>query len=109
MCNDEILVDETNSFIQNKNEWKKEMEKTFQRLKNVEINLTTKEKELRQRELRLLQKEQSLNVVKMLNKTDLNDWEVNDVYLWVKQLGNEAVDLLQYAQIFFDNHINGKR
>lgn len=56
-----------------------------------------------------MNKEKSINVVKMLNKTDINSWDDSDVYLWIQQLGNEAVDLLQYAQVFYDNHINGRR
>jgi len=110
MTDNDTLADETNSFVKNKMEWKTEMTMTFDRLKKVEFNLSTKEKELRERELRILNKEKSsINVVKMLNKTDINSWDDSDVYLWIQQLGNEAVDLLQYAQVFYDNHINGRR
>lgn len=109
MCTDESLESETNTFIQHKTEWKPEIESTMERLKKMERNLTTKEKELQERELRVLQKERQINIAKMLNKTDLKDWEVADVYIWMEELGNEAVDLLQYAQVFHDNHITGKR
>lgn len=109
MCTDESLESETNTFIQHKTEWKPEIESTMERLKKMERSLTTKEKELQERELRVLQKERQINIAKMLNKTDLKDWEVADVYIWMEELGNEAVDLLQYAQVFHDNHITGKR
>lgn len=85
----------------------KELEETSQRSEKCAKKFNSNKKEQKERELPPSQKEQSLNEVKMLNKTDLYDREVN-VYLWFKQFENEAVDLLHYAQIFFDNHINGK-
>jgi len=109
MEEDDDLRDITNTFINNKEDWKREIEQTVERLKKLEKTLSTKEKELHEREIRLLHKERQINVAKMLNKTDLTDWNESDVFIWVEQLGNEATDLLQYAHIFLENHINGRR
>ena len=109
MLSNESLAEETNSFIHNKKDWQVEIEQTVLRLKKMEKNLSSKEQELHERELRILKKEQKISVVKMLNKTKLSDWDESDVYCWVEQLGNEAIDLFPYSQVFFDNHINGRR
>ncbi|XP_047137188.1 mitogen-activated protein kinase kinase kinase 20 isoform X1 [Hydra vulgaris] len=109
MLDNNALAEETNSFIRNKKDWQAEIEQTVLRLKKMEKNLSSKEQELHERELRLLKKEQKINLVKMLNKTKLVDWDESDVYCWIEQLGNEAIDLYPYSQIFFDNHINGRR
>lgn len=109
MCVNNELAEATNYFIENKLSWKYEIELTIERLKKVERHLSSKEKELQERELRLLQKERKMNLVKRLDKLDLNEWTATDVFIWLEDVGNEAVDLYQYAQVFRDNHINGKR
>lgn len=109
MCVNDELADATNCFLHNKLEWKYEIELTIDRLKKVERSLSSKEKELQDRETRLLYKERKYNLVKMLNKTNIREWDASDVYIWMEQIGNEAVDLIQYAQVFRDNHINGRR
>eukprot|EP00112_Aurelia_sp_Birch-Aquarium-sp1_P002098 Seg1228.1 transcript_id=Seg1228.1/GoldUCD/mRNA.D3Y31 product="Mitogen-activated protein kinase kinase kinase 20" protein_id=Seg1228.1/GoldUCD/D3Y31 len=108
MCEDPELEDETNSFIQHKNEWRKEIESTMEKLKNIERNLTLKQRDLHQRELRLLLKEKQKSS-KAINKADLKDWTEDDVHAWMQQMGNEAVDLYQYADVLKENHINGRR
>eukprot|EP00794_Sanderia_malayensis_P012335 gene12336-13609_t len=108
MSKDGNLEDETNSFIHNKDEWSKEIELTLEKLKNIERNLTLKEKDLQQRELRLILKEKQ-KTPKTPNKVDLKDWNEVDVYEWIQQLGNENIDLMPYADVFKSNHINGKR
>ena len=109
MCVNDELAEATNSFLNKKLDWKYEIEMTIERLKKVERSLTSKERELQERELRLLQKERKMNIAKRLNKTHLSDWEPTDVFIWMEQLANEAVDLYQYAQVFLENHINGRR
>jgi hypothetical protein len=109
MCVNDQLAEATNSFLSKKLDWKFEIEMTIERLKKVERNLSSKERELQERELRLLQKERKMNIAKRLNKTHLSEWDPTDVFIWMEQLGNEAVDLYQYAQVFLENHINGRR
>lgn len=108
MSLDDTLEGEINFFIQDKSNWRKEIEITMERLKAIEKNLTRKERELCQRENRLqnLEKQRSSKVPW---KADLNEWTENDVHCWMLQVGNEAIDLLQYAGVFKDNHINGRR
>lgn len=109
MCVDNELEEATNHFLNAKLDWKYEIEMTIERLKKVERNLTSKEKELQEREMRVLQKERKMNITKRLNKMRLSEWAATDVFIWMEQLGNEAVDLYQYAQVFLENHINGRR
>lgn len=109
MCLNDELAEATNFFLNHKLDWKYEIELTIERLKKVERSLSSKEKELQEREMRLFHKERKMNLVKMLNKTNIREWDASDVYIWMEQLGNEAVDLIQYAQVFLDNHINGRR
>jgi len=108
MCGDGELEEKVNSFLQNKEDWREEIESTMEKLKVIERNLTLKERELCQRELRIQNKEKQRSS-KILNKADLNDWTEDDVHTWMQQLGNEAVDLCQYADVLKDNHINGRR
>lgn len=109
MCDNNDLADATNFFLKSKLDWKYEIEQTIDRLKKVERSLSSKEKELKDREMRLLHKERKVNLVKRLNKTNIREWVATDVYIWMEQVGNESVDLIQYAQVFLDNDINGRR
>lgn len=109
MCVNNELAEATNIFLDKKLDWKFEIEMTIERLKKVERSLSSKEKELQEREFRLFQKERKMNIVKRLNKMRLSEWDATDVFIWMEQLGNEAVDLYQYGQVFLENHINGRR
>uniref|UniRef100_A0A8B9KUN4 Protein kinase domain-containing protein n=1 Tax=Astyanax mexicanus TaxID=7994 RepID=A0A8B9KUN4_ASTMX len=60
MCNDSQLSDQCNSFLQNKAEWRREIEATLERLKKLERDLSTKEQELKDRERRLKMWERKL-------------------------------------------------
>ncbi|XP_023661595.1 mitogen-activated protein kinase kinase kinase 20 isoform X3 [Paramormyrops kingsleyae] len=53
MSNDSQLPEQCNSFLQNKAEWRCEIEATLERLKKLERDLSTKEQELKEREHRL--------------------------------------------------------
>ncbi|XP_065053737.1 mitogen-activated protein kinase kinase kinase 20-like [Rhopilema esculentum] len=108
MTEDGDLEEETNTFLHRKSEWRNEIEATMEKLKNIERNLNLKERDLNQRELLLILKEKQLSA-KVPNKADLSDWSEDDVHIWMQQLGNEAVDLYQYADVLKDNHINGRR
>ena len=109
MCVNDELAEATNIFLEKKLDWKFEIEMTIERLKKVERSLSSKEKELQEREFRLFQKERKMNIVKRLNKMRLSEWDATDVFIWMEQLGNEAVDLYQYGHVFLENHINGRR
>ncbi|OWF42352.1 mitogen-activated protein kinase kinase kinase 20-like [Mizuhopecten yessoensis] len=113
MLNDETLPEETNSFLDHREVWRKEIEATIDRLKKAERNITIKEQELRQRENKLKEREKSLEqqfkVVK-LDSYDVNTWREVDVYQWVRQLHNgHTNDLAMYADLFINNHITGRR
>ncbi|KAI4871963.1 hypothetical protein NFI96_021267 [Prochilodus magdalenae] len=60
MCNDSQLSDQCNSFLQNKAEWRREIEATLERLKRLERDLSCKEQELKERERRLKMWERKL-------------------------------------------------
>ncbi|XP_036422407.1 mitogen-activated protein kinase kinase kinase 20 isoform X4 [Colossoma macropomum] len=60
MCNDSQLSDQCNSFLQNKAEWRREIEATLERLKKLERDLSCKEQELKERERRLKMWERKL-------------------------------------------------
>ncbi|KAK3108475.1 hypothetical protein FSP39_008788 [Pinctada imbricata] len=112
MLSDDLLPDQTNSFLEHKEVWKKEIQATLERLKKVESNLTAKEKELVERESKLKEREKSLEqqfkVVK-LDSFDVNTWREVDVYQWVLQLhSGHSNDLAQYAHIFLEHNITGK-
>ncbi|KAK0055345.1 mitogen-activated protein kinase kinase kinase MLT [Biomphalaria pfeifferi] len=114
MSEDESLPDLTNSFLHQKRVWQKEIQATLERLKRAEKDICNKEQELKERELQLKERERSLiqqfNIVK-LEDYDVNTWRDVDVYQWVMQFrasGNTA-DLAQYADLFLQNHINGRR
>ncbi|XP_041940149.1 mitogen-activated protein kinase kinase kinase 20 isoform X2 [Alosa sapidissima] len=53
MWNDSQLPEQCNSFLNNKAEWRCEIEATLERLKRLERDLSTKEQELKERERRL--------------------------------------------------------
>ncbi|XP_076460494.1 mitogen-activated protein kinase kinase kinase 20-like [Babylonia areolata] len=114
MLEDESLPGVTNSFLEHRSIWRKEIQTTLDRLKRAESNLSLKERELKERELRLKEREQNLeqqfNVVD-LDDHDVNTWRDVDVYQWVMKLGSTGhyVDIAQYAECFLQNHINGRR
>uniref|UniRef100_A0A8K9XQ97 Protein kinase domain-containing protein n=1 Tax=Oncorhynchus mykiss TaxID=8022 RepID=A0A8K9XQ97_ONCMY len=53
MSNDSRLQDQCNSFLHNKDQWRCEIDATLERLRRLERDLATKEKELEEREQRL--------------------------------------------------------
>ncbi|XP_045550261.1 mitogen-activated protein kinase kinase kinase 20 isoform X1 [Salmo salar] len=53
MSNDSRLPDQCNSFLHNKDQWRCEIDATLERLRRLERDLGTKEKELEEREQRL--------------------------------------------------------
>uniref|UniRef100_G3PRT1 Protein kinase domain-containing protein n=1 Tax=Gasterosteus aculeatus aculeatus TaxID=481459 RepID=G3PRT1_GASAC len=53
MANDSRLPDQCNSFLHNKDQWRCEIESTLERLRKLERELYSKEKELEEREMRL--------------------------------------------------------
>ncbi|XP_041698641.2 mitogen-activated protein kinase kinase kinase 20 [Coregonus clupeaformis] len=53
MSNDSRLPDQCNSFLHNKDQWRCEIDATLERLRRLERDLGTKEKELEERERRL--------------------------------------------------------
>ncbi|KAJ8011704.1 hypothetical protein DPEC_G00061010 [Dallia pectoralis] len=53
MSKDSRLPDQCNSFLHNKNQWRCEIDATLERLRRLERDLSTKEKELEERERRL--------------------------------------------------------
>ncbi|KAM6920839.1 uncharacterized protein PEZ65_012715 [Lycodopsis pacificus] len=53
MANDSRLPDQCNSFLHNKDQWRCEIESTLERLRKLERELYSKEKELEERETRL--------------------------------------------------------
>ncbi|XP_046846393.1 mitogen-activated protein kinase kinase kinase 20-like [Xenia sp. Carnegie-2017] len=112
-CN-ESLEEETNSFLRQKDEWRKEIVVTVEKLSQLEKNLNLKVKELEEREERVLQRERELEqqyVAKVVSKHDVNAWTEDDVFLWVEHIGIQVGNrnISDYAQLFVDNNINGKR
>ncbi|BFZ02299.1 hypothetical protein BsWGS_05338 [Bradybaena similaris] len=114
MSEDESLPELTNSFLDHKGIWKKEIQVTLERLKRAERDISHREQELKEREMKIKERERSLghqfNVVK-LEDHDVNTWRDVDVYQWVMQLrsSGETVDLVQYAELFLTNNITGRR
>ncbi|XP_059157082.1 mitogen-activated protein kinase kinase kinase 20-like [Physella acuta] len=114
MSEDESLLDLTNSFLDHKGVWKKEIQATLERLKRAEKDICDREQELRERELKLKERERSLNQqfnIVRLEDYDVNTWRDVDVYQWVMQLrsSGHTADLAQYADLFLSNHITGRR
>ncbi|XP_054715640.1 mitogen-activated protein kinase kinase kinase 20-like [Uloborus diversus] len=114
MQNDDAFCDELSVYLSQKSVWREEIEATLELMKKAEHDLNQKQKHLEEWELRLLEKEKKLERKKkymQLYDLDINTWTSDDVYLWVKQLGTEAnsTDLDQYANLFLEEHINGRR
>ncbi|KAJ8313666.1 hypothetical protein KUTeg_008227 [Tegillarca granosa] len=113
MNKDDSLSDQTNSFLEHREVWKKEIQATLERLKRAERDISVKEKELMEREMKLKEREKSLEQqfkVVHLDSYDVNTWREVDVYQWIQQLNNgHTNDLAQYADIFYQNNITGKR
>ncbi|XP_067934846.1 mitogen-activated protein kinase kinase kinase 20-like isoform X2 [Watersipora subatra] len=116
MLSDSLLEETTRSFLLNKQEWSKEIEDTIERLKKHEVQLTTKEKALKQRELEVQERERQLekqfNVVQ-LDMYNVYTWRDVDVYQWVSGLGlngdSDLKELQQYSSKFSQHNITGKR
>ncbi|XP_048755168.2 mitogen-activated protein kinase kinase kinase 20-like [Ostrea edulis] len=113
MLSDDLLPDQTNSFLEHREVWRKEIQATLERLKRAESNLTTKEKELMEREIKLLEREKTLEQqfkTVHLDSYDVHSWSEIDVYQWIQQMQNgHSSDLAQYAGIFLQHNITGKR
>ncbi|XP_048238941.1 uncharacterized protein LOC124124523 [Haliotis rufescens] len=114
MLQDESLPDQTNSFLEHKEIWRKEIQTTLERLKRAEMELGVKERQLKERELKIKEREKNLEQqfkVVQLDTHDVNTWREVDVYQWVMQLGasDHTSDLAQYADRFLQHNINGRR
>ncbi|XP_013398993.1 mitogen-activated protein kinase kinase kinase 20 [Lingula anatina] len=114
IVHDESVSDMTNSFLEHKQDWRNEIEATLDRLKRAERELSAKERELAARETKLKEREKNLESqfkVVQLDAYDVSNWREVDVQQWLMQISNESQggDLAQYAEIFRDNNINGKR
>lgn len=114
MQNDGEFCDELSGYLSQKSVWRKEIEATLELMKKAEHDLNQKQKHLEEWELRLLEKEKKLDRKKkymQLYELDINTWTSHDVCLWIKQLGSEAncKDLDPYADLFLEQHINGRR
>uniref|UniRef100_A0A8B9KW07 Protein kinase domain-containing protein n=1 Tax=Astyanax mexicanus TaxID=7994 RepID=A0A8B9KW07_ASTMX len=114
MCNDSQLSDQCNSFLQNKAEWRREIEATLERLKKLERDLSTKEQELKDRERRLKMWERKLveqSNTPLLPNLAIHAWtEEHVVILPVCVLtGDASCEMQRYADIFMQNHITGRR
>ncbi|XP_061579491.1 mitogen-activated protein kinase kinase kinase 20 isoform X1 [Cololabis saira] len=115
MSKDSQLPQQCNSFLNNKAEWRCEIEATLERLKKLERDLSTKEQELKARERRLKMWECKLieqSSSPLLPTLDIYTWTEEHVYFWMQQLfgaGDGTCDMECYADLFKDNHITGKR
>ncbi|XP_066542507.1 mitogen-activated protein kinase kinase kinase 20 isoform X2 [Hoplias malabaricus] len=115
MCNDSQLSDQCNSFLQNKAEWRREIEATLERLKKLERDLSTKEQELKERERRLKMWERKLidqSNTPLLPNLAIHAWTEEHVHFWMSQIfgtGESECEMQGYADIFKQNHITGRR
>ncbi|XP_051886048.1 mitogen-activated protein kinase kinase kinase 20-like isoform X3 [Pristis pectinata] len=115
MSHDSKLPDQCNSFLQNKAQWRCEIEATLERLKKLERDLSTKEQELKERERRLKMWERNLleqSSAPLLPSLDIYSWTEEDVYFWIQQLldkGDTDCDMKGYAELFRNHHITGRR
>ncbi|KAM3608397.1 uncharacterized protein V6R79_024442 [Siganus canaliculatus] len=115
MSRDSQLPQQCNSFLNNKAEWRCEIEATLERLKRLERDLSTKEQELKERERRLKMWERKLieqSNSPLLPTLDIYSWTEEHVFFWMQQIfgaGEGAHDLHLYAELFKENHITGKR
>jgi sterile alpha motif and leucine zipper-containing kinase AZK len=111
----EQLQAQTDSFINNKDEWKKEIDDKMAQLKAMERQLSDKEKELDEREKALKEKEKKFKEkikTKPLETHDVAFWTEEDVADWVYDIGhseNGPGEIHVYAELFKDNHISGRR
>lgn len=114
MSEDDSLCNLASAYLSQRSVWKQEIESTLELMKRAERDLSQKQKQLEEWESRLQQKEQLLERRRgcmELYVHDVNTWTVDHVFLWVQQLGcDEATkDLEQYAELFRNQHIAGKR
>lgn len=115
MQNDDELSSLTKSYLEDRNEWLKEIEASLEELKKLEQNLGLREEELHMREKQIRDREKNLEKqfqVVELESYDVNTWREVDVHDWVAyQLSDRQskADLKQYADLFVQNNINGQR
>ncbi|CAL8389617.1 unnamed protein product, partial [Gadus morhua 'NCC'] len=115
MCHDSQLPQQCNSFLNNKAEWRCEIEATLERLKRLERDLSSKEQELKEREQHLKMWERKLieqSNTPLLPTLDIYTWTEEHVYFWMQQIsgpGDGASGMQLYAELFKENHITGKR
>ncbi|XP_063069470.1 mitogen-activated protein kinase kinase kinase 20 isoform X1 [Engraulis encrasicolus] len=114
MCKDSHLPEQCNSFLNNKAEWRCEIEATLERLKRLERDLSTKEQELKERERRLKLWERQLveqSHTPLLPNHAIHTWTEEHVHFWMQQMfgGEGGCEMLLYADMFKRNHITGKR
>uniref|UniRef100_A0A8C2EWD3 Sterile alpha motif and leucine zipper containing kinase AZK n=1 Tax=Cyprinus carpio TaxID=7962 RepID=A0A8C2EWD3_CYPCA len=108
MWSDSHLPEECNTFLQNKAEWRCEIEATLERLKRLERDLSTKEQELKERERRLKMWERKLieqSNTPLLPNLAIHSWTEEHVRVCCVGDG----ELQRYAEIFRQNHITGQR
>uniref|UniRef100_A0A8C1S1H4 Sterile alpha motif and leucine zipper containing kinase AZK n=1 Tax=Cyprinus carpio TaxID=7962 RepID=A0A8C1S1H4_CYPCA len=112
MWSDSHLPEECNTFLQNKAEWRCEIEATLERLKRLERDLSTKEQELKERERRLKMWERKL--IEQSNTPVSLCLSLTAVTEDLTQCSNRVCcvgdgELQRYAEIFRQNHITGQR
>uniref|UniRef100_A0AAR2LR62 Protein kinase domain-containing protein n=1 Tax=Pygocentrus nattereri TaxID=42514 RepID=A0AAR2LR62_PYGNA len=99
------LSDRCNSFLQNKAEWRREIEATLERLKKLERDLSCKEQELKERERRLKMWERKL--IEQSNTPLLPNLAI---HAWTEEhVVRHECEMQLYADIFKQNHITGRR
>ncbi|XP_035391971.1 mitogen-activated protein kinase kinase kinase 20 isoform X2 [Electrophorus electricus] len=115
MYNDSQLPYQCNSFLQNKAEWRGEIDATLERLKKLERDLSSKEQELKERERQLKVWERKLieqSNMPLLPTLDIYAWTEEHVHFWMSQIfgtGESESAMQPYADIFKQNHITGQR
>lgn len=112
MWSDTQLPDKCNTFLQNKAEWRCEIEATLERLKRLERDLSTKEQALKERERRLKMWERKLieqSNTPLLPNLAIHSWTEEHVHFWMEQIFEGDGELQQYANVFRQNHITGQR
>uniref|UniRef100_UPI00358F5B52 mitogen-activated protein kinase kinase kinase 20-like isoform X2 n=1 Tax=Myxine glutinosa TaxID=7769 RepID=UPI00358F5B52 len=113
MSHDRQLEHRCNTFLQNKNQWRGEIEATLDHLKKLERELSNKEQILRDRERRLKILEYNLMRDSGVSADiDVYKWTEDDVADWISQLCHTSdgnPDLAVYAELFKQQHITGQR
>ncbi|XP_074659307.1 mitogen-activated protein kinase kinase kinase 20-like [Tubulanus polymorphus] len=115
LLGEDMLAEETNLFLENRDEWKQEIEDTLNRLKKAEKILRTKEIELQDRERKLSRREKDLEKqfgVVNLEAHDVQTWREIDVFQWLQQVAaannGSMNELSRYGDLFLNHNITGK-